>query len=271
VTTARQVRVAVPAAEAELAADALWQAGAAAIEERPGQLLAGVADGGDLDALLAAVASRWPAEVVEVDLDGALDAWRAHARAVRAGHRLVVRPPWVPRPPGPGVDIVVDPGRAFGHGAHPTTRLALEQIDARVARGERVLDVGCGSGVLAVAALALGASSAVAVDVDPEARAATCANAARNGVADRLAVLDDAAQVTGRFDLVVANMLLPDLAAVAPDLARAAAPGAPVVVSGLLERQVDDLVAVAARTGLVPEGEPPSRAEGWVALSLRAR
>lgn len=269
-TVARQVRVLVPAAEAELAADALWQAGAAAVEERPGQLLAGVADGGDLDALVAAVASRWPVEVVEVDLDGALDAWRPHARAVRVG-RLVVRPPWVPRLAGPGVDVVVDPGRAFGHGAHPTTRLVLEQIDARVAGGERVLDVGCGSGVLAIAALALGASAAVAVDVDPEARAATRANAARNGVADRVAVLDDAGAVTGRFDLAVANMLLPDLAAVAPVLGRAVAPGAPVVVSGLLERQLDDLVAVAARAGLAPDRDPPARAEGWVALSLRAR
>ena len=185
---------------------------------------------------------------------------------MRAGHRLVVQPPG-PRPPGPGVDVVVDPGRAFGHGAHPTTRLALEQIDARVARGERVLDVGCGSGVLAVAALALGASSAVAVDVDPEARAATCANAARNGVADRLAVLDDAA-VTGRFDLVVQHAARPTPS---PRCSAAPAPGAPVVVSGLLERQLDDHVAVAARAGLAPDRDPPARAEGWVALSLRAR
>ena len=199
------VRVAVTAAEAELAADALWQAGAAAIEEQAGALVAATADGGDPARLLAAVAGRWPAEAVPVDLDGALDAWRLHARAVAVGDRLVVRPPWVERvgagapggPPSDAVDVVVDPGRAFGHGAHPTTWLVLRALVDLVRGGERVLDVGCGSGVLAVAALALGAGSAVGVDIDPAARAATRANAARNGVADRLAVLDDVARLDG--------------------------------------------------------------------------
>jgi ribosomal protein L11 methyltransferase len=298
------VRVAVPAAQAELAADALWQAGAAAIEEQPGVLIAALGDGGDPAPLVAAVAGRWRAEVVTVDLDGALDAWRPHARAVTVGDRLVVRPPWVDPGVAPGaapvgagpvdvamdvvidgaVDVVIDPGRAFGHGAHPSTRLVLAALVDLVGGGERVLDVGCGSGVLAIAALALGAGQAVAVDVDPAAVAATRANAARNAVADRLAVLaslddlDDlpdgagdlhgGADRAGGYDLVVANMLLPDLVAVAPTIARALAPGGAVVASGLLADQRGALLAAYDRAGLAAHDERAD--DGWLAVTLRA-
>lgn len=326
------VRVAVPSEEAELAADALWQAGAAAIEEQPGALVAATADGGDPARLLAAVAGRWPAEAIAVDLDGALDAWRAHARAVEVGDRLVVRPPWVePVDVGPSRaaasgaasaggaprDVVIDPGRAFGHGAHPTTRLVLDALADTVRGGERVLDVGCGSGVLAIAAVILGARTAVGVDVDPAAVAATRANAARNGVADRVVVVadladlaasadladladlaasadpanpadlagsadladlagragapNDAPPAAGRYDLVVANMLASQLVAVAPTVARAAAPGGTVVLSGLLAAQADQVLTayrteVPARLAVAGERED----DGWLCLTLRA-
>ena len=273
----QQVRVAVPAGQAELAADVLWQAGAVAIEERPGALVAAVDAGGDPTPLLAAVAGRWPAKAVVVDLDGALDAWRRHARAVTVGRRLLVRPPWVEPPlAGDGsrrsVDVVIDPGRGFGHGAHPSTRLVLAALDDLVAGGERVLDIGCGSGVLAVAALALGAASAVGVDIDPSAVAATRANAAGNGVADRLAVVADlgvAAGVhPGGYDLVVANMLLPQLVAVAPVVSAALATGGVAVVSGVLVDQRDALLAAAAAAGLVASSEQTD--DGWSALTLGA-
>lgn len=296
------VFVAVPASEAELAADALWQAGAAAIEERPGLLIAATAPdgpgGGDPAPLLAAVAGRWPAEVRAVDLDRALDAWRAHARAVSVGGRLVVRPPWVARPddpdagpgpsgpsgcgglPGPAgrsggrPEVVIDPGRAFGHGGHPSTRLALAALVDLVVGGERVLDVGCGSGVLAIAALVLGAATAVGVDTDPAALAATRDNAVRNGVTERLEVrghgggLDAASGWGGPFDLVVANMLLPDLASVAPAVGAALGPAGAAVLSGVLADQRADLVAAYRAVGLAPRAEAED--EGWLALTLRA-
>ncbi len=270
----RAVRVSVPEADTELAADALWQAGAAAIEELPGLLIAGTEPGGDPARLVAALSGRWPAEVVSVDLDAARDAWREHARAVIVGERLVVRPPWVARPAGAGdsrVDVVIDPGRAFGHGAHPSTRMALAALDDVVRGGERVLDVGCGSGVLAVAALMLGAAGAVGVDVDPEAVAATWANAVRNRVVDRLVTVDDLADAAdGPYDVVAANMLLPQLVGVAATVGRAVISGGTVVLSGLLVDQGDAVLAAYEPYGLGRAAVTASRREdGWLALTLR--
>jgi ribosomal protein L11 methyltransferase len=255
----RTVRVTVPVADAELAADRLWHAGASAIAERevPGAVV--LEAGGDPGSLLPAVADRWPAEAVVVDLDSALDAWRPYARAVRIADRLVIRPPWV-APVGAEIETVVDPGRAFGSGAHPSTRLALAALVDLVRGGERVLDVGCGSGVLALAALGLGASAAVGVDIDPAARAATAANAARNGVTGRLAVTD---VVGGRYPLVVANLLLPDLVALAPAIAGAIEPGGSLIVSGVLDSQRAAVESAHGLRVVDARGE-----EGWLALTL---
>lgn len=262
------VEVTVPAAEAELAADALWAAGAVAVEERVAApattvLVAATGDGSP-GALLAAVAGRWPAAAAPVDVDAALDAWRAHARPVEVGARLRVRAPWLPPGSRDRVEVVIDPDRAFGSGAHASTRLALAALDGLVAGGETVLDVGCGSGVLALAALALGAAAATGVDVDPAARAATAANAGRNALAGRLTVA--AAIPAGRrYDLVVANMLLADLVALAPRLTAAVSPGGALVLSGVLAGQW------ASLAGAYPAGPPESERvdEGWLALTLR--
>jgi len=270
------VRVTVPdGVQAELAADALWRAGAVAIEECAAPtgvaLVAGVAPGDDIQLLLAAVDGSWPAEAVAVDLDGALDAWRAFARLVPVGERLLVRPPWVPAGPHEGaVDVVIDPGRAFGSGAHPSTRLALAALEHLLRGGERVLDAGCGSGVLGIAALALGAADALGVDQDPAAVVASRANATRNAVGDRFTAtggpLDEVVAAHAPFDLVTANLLLPDLVALAPALRAALAADGSLVVSGILVDQRPQVMRAATPLGLIPVGEAVD--DGWLAMTF---
>ena len=251
--------------DADLAALALWDAGAVAVAEERGALVAGFADDDAVRLASTRLGAAWPVRVVEVG-EAWRDAWRAHAGPVRVGP-LVVRPVGVAhddRRPG---DVVVDlePGRVFGDGAHPTTRMALAEVVARVAPGGSVLDVGCGSGVLAVAAARLGAGRVVAVDVDPDAVAVTLANAARNGVAVEVSCTP-VAEVPGRFDLVVANL---GGAAVVADLAPALAArtAGVLVVGGLLaggeERAVPDVAGLRA----VARREE----DGWRTLVLERR
>jgi ribosomal protein L11 methyltransferase len=262
------VEVTAPAAEAELAADTLWAAGAVAVEERVTPagtvLVAATVDGDPAGLLAAAAAGRWPSRVRAIDLDAALDAWRDHARPVAVGDRLRIRPPWLPPAVDGRVEVAIDPGRAFGSGAHASTRLALAALDDLVGGSETVLDVGCGSGVLALAALALGAASATGVDVDPEALAACAANAERNGLSDRL-TLGRTVPAGRHYELVVANMLLPDLVALVPVVRGALAPGAALVLSGVLADQAPALAA--AYDGLACDAERAD--EGWLAVTLR--
>lgn len=274
VVTRRVVQVDVPAGAAELAVDVLWQAGPSAVSEVDlgagrVRLTADVADPARLDGLPAAC------EVTVLDLDGDayLDVWRAWARPVRAGRHLVLHPAWLPLPaegaPGTADDVtlLLDPGRAFGSGSHPTTRLVLGAIEALLAAGDEVLDAGTGSGVLAVAAARLGASAVVATDIDPAAVAATTANAAGNGVAGRIDVSTrPLATVPGEFDLVVANIGASVLRDLASDLAARVRPGGHLVLSGLLERQVD---GVLERVPGFTEVERQTE-DGWVAVVLRA-
>jgi ribosomal protein L11 methyltransferase len=267
---ARQVvEVVAPAADAEVAADVLWQAHPSAVaeEELAGHrvlLTADVADLAPLDRLPATCTMR----VLELDSDTYLDAWRAWARPVRAGRRVVLHPAWLPEaddPSGDDVLVRLDPGRAFGSGSHPSTRLVVAAMEDHLRVGARVLDVGAGSGVLSVAACLLGAASAVAIDIDPAAVEATDANAAANRVADRVAASTAAvAEVPGRFDLVVANIgarVLRELAVAITD--RVAEDGT-LVLAGLLAEQVDDVVAA------YPTLHEVGRAteEGWTAVVL---
>jgi ribosomal protein L11 methyltransferase len=253
----------VAADEAELAADLLWQAGATAVEERRAArgviLVADVAPD--------AVGGRWRAEAVEVPDDSWRDEWRAWARPVRAGRRLVVRPPWRPFAAAPG-DVVVDidPGRAFGSGSHPSTRLALAALEDLGPTGRTVLDAGCGSGVLAVAAAVMGAARVTAVDVDLDAVDATVANARRNGVADRVDALSTPVhEVPGAFDLVVANLELPVLLDVASALAGRVARGGTLVVSGFLSEHV---ARVTDALGGLRVADTRTE-DGWAAVSCR--
>jgi ribosomal protein L11 methyltransferase len=263
------VRVEVDAgAAADAAAGSLWLHGPAAIEERPAGegrvvLLAGFADEAAAERVAAALPVHATVEPAPAD-ELWRDTWRAHAGAVVVGGIAVV-PAWLEPPDPPAAEVVVriDPGTAFGSGSHPSTRLVLAEIERLVDPGASLLDVGSGSGVLAVAAALLGAS-VVAVDVATEAVESTRSNAARNGatVDARHALVDD---VVGRFDVVVANIGAATLTAMAPALAERV--GGHLVLAGLLDGQVAGVVGAYAACGL--ELVRSGSEDGWAAPVLR--
>ena len=267
------MEVSCAAADAELVADLLFSAGAGAVAEeadadRGVTLLVADLDPASVGGFEQVPGPPRKLRVVEVD-PGWATAWRDHARARRAGP-FVVRPPWVEPPPGPRdgtVDLVVDPGEAFGSGSHPTTRLCLAALAEEVRTGDTVLDVGCGSGILAVGALLLGAGSALGIDTDPGSPPVATAVARANGVADRFEAsgrpLADVV-ARGPWDVVVANLPIGAIEDVGAQLE--AGTRRILVASGLLA----DRVPRARRS--VPGLELRARAEedGWVALTFVA-
>ena len=264
-------RVTVDAADADHVADLLWLHGATAVGERP---LGGLVEleagfGTSAEAVAAVEALGLPAaEVVDVGpaLEAALDAWMAHARPVRLG-RLHVRPSWLADdddPPAVGERVVVlDPSRAFGSGSHPSTLACLAAVERHAGAATSVLDVGCGTGVLAVAAAVLGAAPVVAVDIDPVAVAAAVSNAAANGV-EVTASVGSTGDVEGRFDLVLANIGAGAVLATAADLAARTRPGGRVVVAGLFEDRAEEVASGLDAAGLVEEDR--SVVDGWACL-----
>jgi ribosomal protein L11 methyltransferase len=171
-------------------------------------------------------------------------AWMDQFKPMPFGRRLWIYP-WNIEPPT-DQDIVVvrlDPGLAFGSGTHPTTALCLAWLDSLDLKGKSVMDFGCGSGILAIAALKLGAASAVGVDNDPQALIASADNAERNGVVDRLTVYLPEDLIADPADVFIANILAGPLGELAPTFAAAAKPGAPFAISGILQGQQDELLA----------------------------
>ncbi len=219
-----------------------------------------------LEKMLAAPLPAWRCELLE-DKDWER-AWMDHYHPMRFGQRLWVVPSWTPPPEAEAVNLLLDPGLAFGTGTHPTTALCLEWLDGLDLRARCVVDYGCGSGILAIAALLLGAASAIAIDNDPQALTATLANAERNGVSDRLRVLaaDDAADLpAGSADVVVANILAVPLIALAPRLLTLLRPGGQIALSGLIRSQQDD-VEQAYRAALTLD-PVAVREEDWCRVS----
>lgn len=195
-------------------------------------------------------------------------AWLDAFQPMRFGARLWITPSWH-EPPRDGVSVVLDPGLAFGTGTHPTTALCLTWLDELPLTGETVLDYGCGSGILAIAALKLGAHHVVAVDHDPQALSATRENANRNRVADRITLLrPDGLADSAQFGIVVANILAGPLIALAPRLIQLVAPGGRIALAGLLDAQAAE-VAGPYRTAIAFEA-PRSR-DGWTLLSGRRK
>ena len=170
-------------------------------------------------------------------------AWLSHYAPLRFGERLWVCPSWLTPPEPAAVTVFIDPGLAFGTGTHATTGLCLEWF-ARSARveGADVLDYGCGSGILAIAALKLGARAAIGVDIDARALDAARENAVRNGVGANFEVVaHDALPADTRADIVVANILADPLVALAPRLLRHLRPGGALLLSGVLATQVEEV------------------------------
>ena len=163
---------------------------------------------------------------------------------MQVGERLWIVPTWH-QPPRPGdVNIVLDPGAAFGTGSHPTTRMCLAWLEESVLRGSSVLDYGCGSGILAIAALKLGAARATGVDIDPMALEAARYNSRRNGV--QLEVLDAQLGLRGEYDVTVANILANPLRMLAPLIASHTRAAGRIALAGILEEQADEVIAAYA-------------------------
>lgn len=267
----RMLQIATGSDDADLAADRLWQAGARAVEEvvlpdgRSGVRTVLAEDDAVSAARLGPLPSGWLLEWVEVP-DQPAATWREFVAPIAVGDRIVVRPAWLPELADGRIEVAIEPGGSFGLGDHPTTRLTAEAVARLTTPGCSVLDVGCGSGVLAIIAARLGASRADGIDIAEAAVEATRANAARNGVDDRVeASSAPIAEVDGSYDLVLANVLAPAIVSMAADLRRVLAPGGALVVSGVLAEAHAHVLAaldplVAVRTEVMG---------AWAAIELR--
>lgn len=208
------------------------------------------------------------------------EAWKEGLEAIVISPRLAVRPGFRAAPPAfSGAQLVIEPGQAFGTGGHASTRLALETLDAlpeALVVGAQVLDVGCGSGVLALAALALGAECALACDIDPLATSAARQAAVANDLAARLALFTGsldalAARLEGAFGLILANLLRSELEPLMPSLARLRRPGGCMVLSGLLAEERSAVEARLAVEGLCVLGTrlaSDAAGDRWLALAV---
>lgn len=275
------------AAAAEWAAAEAWEAGALGVEERSSPsgdtLLLLYTAAETADAVRQAVAEVPGAlfgetrAVVETDWS---QEWRKGLEAVRVGKRLVVRPSWIDVALGRDqVEVVIDPGQAFGTGGHVSTRLALEWIEAIACTGafepgHRALDVGAGTGVLALAALKLGVGTALGFDLDPLSGEACREWAERNGLGDRMTAfvgpIDAISE--GEFDWVFANLLKREMLPIASEIAAATRAGGHAVFSGLLASEREEVEARLAAAGF---GATRARAavdpngDEWISLLMR--
>ncbi|WOJ92998.1 50S ribosomal protein L11 methyltransferase [Congregibacter variabilis] len=265
-----QLRMDCGKAQAESLEDALLAAGALSVtlEDREDEPLLEPAVGATplwkairITGLFKADADMDQVLTVIGDLDGAATArieiledkdwereWMQHYEPMRFGERVWICPSWKEPPDPDAINLLLDPGLAFGTGTHPTTAMCLTALDGMALDGARVVDFGCGSGILGIAALRLGASQLLAVDNDPQALTATADNATRNDIDPKclqIALPGNYAPQgwQGSSNLVLANILAGPLAALSEELCDFLAPGGHLVLAGLLDTQADELIA----------------------------
>jgi len=202
-------------------------------------------------------------------------AWQQSFPAREVGRRLLVLPPWIEPPAraaGPErLTVIVEPGRAFGTGHHGTTEGCLVLLEEALAAspGAAVLDIGTGTGILAIAALKLGAPAVLAIDVDPDAVSAAQVNGGRNGCAGLIVRLAEPSEIPDRFPLVLANLLTHTHLALTPQYARLVAPGGSLVLGGMLQDEDGRVSDALAAAGFTTRSR--LALEGWASLRLEAR
>lgn len=190
----------------------------------------------------------------EVQEEDWANSWKAYYKPVKAGSRVVIKPTWENYEPAEGELVVeLDPGMAFGTGTHPTTVMCIKSLEKLITGGERVFDIGTGSGILAITAAKLGAAGVTAVDIDEVAVRSAAANVALNNVEDRVSVfagnlLDN---VKGQADLVVANIVADIIKLVCPDAAKAVKVGGTFLASGIIAPRGQDVIEAVEQAGFV--------------------
>lgn len=228
----------------------------------------------DRKALLAALRDLWPGELPEHEIEDIADqdwerSWMEHFQPMRFGQRLWIVPSWHAAPEPDAVNLLLDPGLAFGTGTHPTTALCLEWLDGQQLQDQQLIDFGCGSGILAIAALLLGVRQAVGTDIDVQALEASRDNVQRNQIADERFALylpEDMPQKPA--DVLVANILAGPLVKLAPQLATLVKPGGLIALSGILTEQTEEILAAYCNDF---ELDPVAERDGWIRISGRRR
>ncbi|HSG61345.1 MAG TPA: 50S ribosomal protein L11 methyltransferase [Pseudomonadales bacterium] len=196
-------------------------------------------------------------------------AWMDDYHPIQFGERLWICPSWCEPPQPEAVNLMLDPGLAFGTGTHPTTAMCMRWLDKQDLDGKTVWDYGCGSGILAIAALLLGAASATGNDIDPQALTASRDNAQRNGIADdRLQLLLGAPQTPQQVDVVVANILAGPLVALSEGIAALCKTGGLLALSGILDTQAKEIMTCYSQWF---DLDPPTLTDEWVCISGRKR
>ncbi|WP_434457905.1 50S ribosomal protein L11 methyltransferase [Stutzerimonas urumqiensis] len=224
----------------------------------------------DEDNLLAHLALLMGGELPDHQLERIEDqdwerSWMDNFHPMRFGRRLWIVPSWHSAPEPEAVNLLLDPGLAFGTGTHPTTALCLEWLDGQELDGLHLIDFGCGSGILAIAGLLLGAARATGTDIDPQALEASRDNAERNHIAaDRLALHLPEAMPPTAAPVLVANILAGPLVELAPQLTSLVQPGGRIALSGILAEQAEDVRRAYADSF---DLDPTAEKDGWVRIS----